>query len=121
MACFDFAFYKCRKFRYGSECQNLLPVQPEVQAEKSFKGSTSCGSNFKADIAILIDATDDRPELFQKQKDFAKRILSEKWFPNIGAETRLKVVPYSLTLSKHVTPFNKSLDQVGHHRYLDKV
>ena len=64
------------------------------------KGSTSCGSNFKADIAILIDATDGRPELFQKQKDFAKRILSEKWFPNIGAETRLKVVPYSLTLSK---------------------
>ena len=69
----------------------------------------------------MIDATDGRPELFQKQKDFAKRILSEKWFPNIGAETRLKVVPYSLTLSKHVTAFNKSLDQVGHHRYLDKV
>jgi len=64
------------------------------------KDSTSCGSNFKADIAILIDATDGKPELFQKQKDFAKRILSEKWFPNIGAETRLKVVPYSLTLSK---------------------
>ena len=94
---------------------------PEVDVEESLKGSASCGSNFKADIAILIDATDGRPELFQKQKDFARRILSEKWFPNIGAETRLKVVPYSLTLSKHVTPFNKSLDQIGHHRYLDKV
>ena len=121
------AFNQFRKSRFDSRywsCGNLFPVIWEelpVSWWESVKDSKSCGSNFKADIAILIDATQGRPELFKKQINFAKKILSENWFPNIGAETRLKVVPYSLRLSKHVTAFNKSLDQIGHHRYINKV
>ena len=73
-------------------------VEPSIETEEEDKQDiTSTDETSKQGSA---DATDGKPELFQKQKDFAKRILSEKWFPNIGAETRLKVVPYSLTLSK---------------------
>ena len=77
-------------------------------------------SDFHADIVILLDAADDTGlAAFNQQKQFAKSLT--KWLPRVGADCKVKVVPYSWTIDRPLADFSKDASRWQQNSILSKA
>ena len=85
----------------------------------SFGARNQC-SDFNADIAILLDASDDTGQVaFNQQKQFAQSLT--KWLPRVGTNCKVKVVPYSWTIDRPLVDFSKDASRWQQNNILSKA
>ena len=109
--------FAINKERYSDEMKLFLLVSSFFVV--SFGARNQC-SDFNADIAILLDASDDTGEVaFNQQKQFAQSLT--KWLPRVGTNCKVKVVPYSWTIDRPLVDFSKDASRWQQNNILSKA
>ena len=80
-----------------------------------------CGSDFNADIAILIDSSEETEikDNYEEQKRITKKLI--QWMPNVGSVNKVKVIPYSYYLFKEQKPFTANLTSEQHESLINRI